>query len=302
MLVAVIFMLAMFILAMAVAAPKVAKEIQRDREIETMHRGKQYIRAIQLYYRKFGAYPPNLDALVKTTEIRFLRKKYVDPTTGKPEWKPILVGQNKTPVMGFFGQPLAGAGTALGGVGPGGVAGASPMGNPNGSLFPSTDSGSGTSTTGSTDPNAAAAGSADTGTAGAASSAPSTAGGSVPGTSGLGGLPGSSGTGAGGVGGQTFGGAGIMGVSPMSPKQSILVYKKKNHYNEWEFFYSPLSEQMMSGGNAGAGIGQPASNLNGTPGSGTPSIGGFGGSGSSFGGSSGFGSSPTQSPSSSPQQ
>ena len=58
--------------------------------------------------------------------------------------------------------------------------------------------------------------------------------------------------------GQTFGGAGIIGFSPNSPKQSILVYKKKNHYNEWEFVYDPLAEQMMQGGNLGT-IGQPAS-------------------------------------------
>ncbi len=43
------------------------------------------------------------------------------------------------------------------------------------------------------------------------------------------------------------------------PKQSILVYKKKNHYNEWEFTYDPLSDmQTMSGGNTGT-VGQPAS-------------------------------------------
>ncbi|MGA7255493.1 MAG: hypothetical protein WBX09_02525, partial [Terracidiphilus sp.] len=49
------------------------------------------------------------------------------------------------------------------------------------------------------------------------------------------------------------------GFSPGSTKQSILVYKKKNHYNEWEFTYDPISDaQTISGGN-GAGIGQPSS-------------------------------------------
>src|SRR6266702_867216 len=126
-LVAVVFMTAILILSLAVALPRVRASIQRDREIETMRRGKQYIRAVQLYYRKFHAYPPNLDALVKTNEIRFLRKKYLDPTTGKEEWKPIMLGQNKTPMaMGFFGQPLGGmGGSVLGGTGGGnGVAGA----------------------------------------------------------------------------------------------------------------------------------------------------------------------------------
>ena len=122
MLVVVIFMLAMLILSLSIAIPRVRESIQRDREEETMQRGKQYIRAIQLYYRKFNAYPPNVDALVKTNDIRFLRKKYVDPTTGKDEWKAIMYCQNKTPqAMGFFGQPLAGTGCgASAGIGPAG--------------------------------------------------------------------------------------------------------------------------------------------------------------------------------------
>src|ERR1035441_6353414 len=79
----VMLLLAMFTIAMAIAVPSITKEIQRDRDVETMHRGKQYVRAIQLYYRKFNAYPPNMDALVKTNEMRFLRKKYIDPTDRK---------------------------------------------------------------------------------------------------------------------------------------------------------------------------------------------------------------------------
>jgi type II secretory pathway pseudopilin PulG len=118
-LVAVIFMLALLMIAMAVAAPVIKKEIQRDRDLETMERGKQYARAIKLYYKKFNAYPPNVDALVKTNEIRFLRKRYTDPITGKDDWKPIRFGQNKVPTaMGFFGQPLGGS--TLAGTGPSG--------------------------------------------------------------------------------------------------------------------------------------------------------------------------------------
>jgi type II secretory pathway pseudopilin PulG len=57
MLVVVIFMLAILMLSMTAAVPVIKKEIQRDREIETMHRGKQYARAVKLYYKKFGRYP-----------------------------------------------------------------------------------------------------------------------------------------------------------------------------------------------------------------------------------------------------
>ena len=112
MLVAVIFLVALLTIALSIALPRISKEIQRDRELETMNRGKQYIRGIRMYYKKFGSYPASVDALVKpTNNIRFLRKKYADPTTGKEDWKPIPVGQNKAPtVMGFFGQPLGGTG------------------------------------------------------------------------------------------------------------------------------------------------------------------------------------------------
>jgi hypothetical protein len=219
-LVMVIFLVALLTLSLAVALPRVAKEIQRDRELETMHRGKQYARAVRMYYKKFGAYPPNVDALVKpTNNIRFLRKKYADPTTGKEDWKPILFGQNKAPTaMGFFGQALGG--TTIAGIGPSGGNGLTGGSSLSGSSSFSQQ----TSTT-------------DT----------STASGSTAATGSTTGLT-----------GQTFGGAGIIGFSPTSPKQSILVYKKKNHYNEWEFVYDPISEQMMQGGNTGT-IGQPAS-------------------------------------------
>ena len=248
-LLAVLILLALFVIAMAVAMPKIAADIQRDRDVETMRRGKQYARAIQLYYRKFHAYPPNVDALIKTNDIRFLRKKYIDPTTGKDEWKPILFGQNKTPqAMGFFGQPLAAA--SLAGIGPAGgntgLGGANPAAD--GGSFnsaPTSPTDSGTSTTGSTDAN----GNPTPGT-GAGSGTTATGSGSSGSAFGSSTNP----TGS----GQTFGGGGIIGFSPQSPKQSLFVFKKKNHYNEWEFLYSPLMDQQnAAGGNTGM-IGQPA--------------------------------------------
>ncbi len=260
-LLAAIFFLALLVISLAVAAPRIARAIQRDREVETFHRGMQYRRAVQLYYRKFHAYPPNADALVKTNEIRFLRKKYIDPITGKADWTPVLYGQNKTPTaMGFFGQPLSGNATTIAGVGPSGGNG---LGSQNstglgGGIFTLPDSGSGS---GVTQPP-------PTG-----STAPSDNSGSNPGSTT--GTPGSTGTGTGtgtgsGQTGQTFGGAGIIGFSPASSKQSILVYKKKNHYNEWEFTYDPLSDmQTVSGGNTGT-VGQPASSTSSPAGSPSP--------------------------------
>jgi type II secretory pathway pseudopilin PulG len=280
-LVAVMFMLALLVIALAVAAPKVRDEIQRDREVETMHRGKQYIRAVQLYYRKFHAYPPNIDALVKTNEIRFLRKRYLDPITGKDDWKPIPYGQAKAPIaMGFFGQPLMGS--TLAGIGPSGgngMTGASPIGgSPFGqqggnSTFGSSNFGSSSfGSQGSFGANSGSFGSSP-GSSGSFGSSPGSFGSNPGSPSGTGsssdgssssngsGGPGNGSGGPGnGFGGPTFGGAGIIGVTPASSKTSILVYKTKTHYNEWEFDYDPIMEQMNMGGGGGLG-GQPASSM-----------------------------------------
>jgi type II secretory pathway pseudopilin PulG len=232
-LLAVILLLALFTISIAIALPRMSMELQRDRELETMQRGKQYVRGIKMYYKKFNAYPPNIDALVKTSEIRFLRKKYADPTTGKDDWKPILFGQNKAPTaVGFFGQSLAGSTPA--GLGASGVDGVSGASNPAaGSISSST-------ATGATGTDSAS-GAADAGTSSGQGNADST----------------STSASESSAGGQTFGGPGIIGFSPGSSRQSILIYKKKNHYNEWEFVYDPLAEQIMAG-RVPATPGQPA--------------------------------------------
>src|ERR1700676_4510773 len=72
--------------------PRVAFESQRGREQLLIDRGLQYQRAIQLFYRKYRSYPQTLDDLETTRNIRFLRKRYVDPMTGKSEWRIIHVG------------------------------------------------------------------------------------------------------------------------------------------------------------------------------------------------------------------
>jgi type II secretory pathway pseudopilin PulG len=303
----VIFLLTIITLWMSVAVPKMTRSIQRDHEVETMRRGKQYIRAVQLYYRKFHAYPPSMDALVKTNEIRFLRKKYVDPLTGKDDWKPLMFGQNKQPIVfGFFGQPMA-TGSTLAGIGMSGGNGINGLNGPAGagggsqcatgtlaSVFTcqqggatsgpvpgttanGTDGSSNSTGANGTDGSPNSAGT--NGTAGPGTGATDANGNPIPGggTSGSGsGANGLSGTGP--AAGQTFGGAGIIGVTPVSPKVSLLIYKKTSHYKEWEFDYDPAMETMMQGGNTGM-IGTPAGNM-------TSPIGnsGFGSTTNTFGG------------------
>jgi len=308
-----IFLMALLVISLAIAAPQIAKSIQRDRDLETFHRGMQYRRAIQVYYHNFRAYPPNVDALVETNNIRFLRKKYIDPITGKDDWKPVLFGQNKTPTaMGFFGQPLAGGATSIAGIGPGGGNGLNPN-SPGGAVMPGGLgflTGNPTSNTNSPSDTSNGAGSSTGSTGGTGTGAAGGTGSST--------AFGQSGQST-GQNGQTFGGAGIIGFSPASPKKSILIYKKKDHYNEWEFTYDPISEmKTISGGNNGLNNSQAGTNSqNSTNSSAFGSSGSsFGNSGSSFGnngssfgnsngsfGSSSFGNSTSNTtPTSPPQQ
>lgn len=159
----VLFMLLLILIALAIAAPKMAESIRRDKEVETVHRGQQYARAIQVFYAATGNYPNSMDQLMKTNNQRFLRKRYLDPMTGKDDWRIIHLGEAKVPPMGLFGQTVQGAGLTSGitngsngtGATPGtGVGGSSSGFGASGSSFGSSGSafggsGSGSNSTGS---------------------------------------------------------------------------------------------------------------------------------------------------------
>ena len=90
-------LLLVFAMAAAVAAmlylemPRVAFEHQRNKEGLLAERGEQYIRAIQLFYKKTNRYPQKIEDLESTNNIRFLRRRYKDPMTGDEEWRLIHV-------------------------------------------------------------------------------------------------------------------------------------------------------------------------------------------------------------------
>jgi type II secretory pathway pseudopilin PulG len=65
----------------------------REREAELIFRGEQYARAIYLFRQKNQTPPPNIDTLVSQ---KYLRKKYLDPITGK-DFLPVG-GVSATPV------------------------------------------------------------------------------------------------------------------------------------------------------------------------------------------------------------
>jgi type II secretory pathway pseudopilin PulG len=264
-LVGVLILLFLFALAMAIAAPVIAKSIQRDKDEEAVQRGKQYKRAIRLFYKKFNTYPTSIAQLENTNNVRFLRKKYTDPITGKDDWRLIHVGEAKVPVLGFFGQPLQGSTssvtTGLAGNGTGGI-----------------QNGSSTNSSGDS------AGSGD-------GTTPAPPAGVLPGMSASGGITGATGTAGstpGGFGGTSFGGTSggstggfgtsiasqsssigdgttgpIVGVGLAVDKKSIVIYHKQEGYKIWEFTYDPIEEQMYSGSGGIPGA-QPIAGSNGT--------------------------------------
>jgi type II secretory pathway pseudopilin PulG len=285
MLVGLIVAIFFVLIALSVAAPKVAQQLRREREVEAVHRGNQYVRAIRLYYKKFGHYPGSIEQLEKTNNIRFLRQRYVDPITGKDDWRLIKVGEAKTTVKGFFGQPLAGltpglgsaAGNASAGPAGAGAAGTGQQSSPYGASSPV---GGGL---GSSSPTTGGLGSSSAPTLGGSST-----GGATNGPTTLG-SPNSYGTGSGAgstntlgsasgiasqsTGSSMSGGAPFVGVGVPKEGDSITVLNEQTTYNTWEFLYDPRIEQLYA---KGALFGGGASGL-----------------GSAAGNSSGFGGTPT---------
>ncbi len=105
------------LLSMALPVWKTAAK--REREAELVFRGEQYAQAIELFSRRNGGFPPNLEVL---EEGRYIRKLYKDPMTPEGEFQPVYFGQ---PLPGQVAEePQAGRGGGRGGT----VAPPSPIG------------------------------------------------------------------------------------------------------------------------------------------------------------------------------
>lgn len=271
MLLGLIVAVALILIALSVAASKEAFTLRREREVESARRANQYVRAIQLYYKKFGRYPGSIEQLENTNNIRFLRQRYVDPLTGKADYRLIPVGQNQTTVKGFFGEPLAGIASAgLGAAagmqsnGIGGAAGASGAFGASGATGP----------TGATGPAGSTNASGSSGAFGGSS-------GAFGGSSGLGsaagmqsptgmGLPGSTGP--------------FMGVGSSATGNSIITPNEQTTYQTWEFLYDPRIETLklaaaLNGGAdalGGGALGQSPNSMGQPPSGFGPSQSGFG--------------------------
>jgi hypothetical protein len=302
---------------------------RRDREEELIHRGVQYSRAIRAYYKKYGAYPTSLQNLDNTNNLRYLRKHYKDPITGK-DFRLLHYGDPGVTLGGSFGGGVIPGANTVGqmngstsGSGSSSAFGGSGFGN---SGFGGSQSGfgsSGTSSSGGFSQSSSFGGNSNSAFGGSSSSQTSSSQqgtSTTPGTDASQSATPTSGTtssDAGSSGQQVVSGGPIVGVASTSKETSIREFNHKRKYNEWQFVYDPTSDMgtlirtpnqpplqlagqpMQNGQNGQSG----SSSTNGSSfGQGT----GFGSNNSSsFGGSnsSSFGgtSAPSQPPANSPQ-
>jgi hypothetical protein len=236
MLLVVMFLMFGLLIAALATAPSIAQQIKRDREEEMVHRGVQYARAVKKYYKKFGRYPPTLEALEDTNHLRFLRKRYKDPLTPDGKWQLVRFGQVQFNATGRQGGTGLTGGTGLPNVP--GVTGlltgqnpqsnpGSDQSNPMGSPTTQTTGSSPTTSGGTTNSSAI-------GTTGSSSSGF--------GQSSMGGSN-SFGQSTTAAGNQPFGGGAIIGVSSLSEKESLRIVNDKNHYKDWMFVYDPTFDR-----------------------------------------------------------
>jgi type II secretory pathway pseudopilin PulG len=224
MLLAVVVMVALVLLALSVAAPIVARDLRREKEVESERRARQYVRAIELYQRKFkNQYPPSIKALEGTNNIRYLRQQYVDPLTGEANWRLIRQGEQKTKihilgkeldelVLGLSAAPSIAGATSVGGTAP---TAASTIGSTSGLAagFSGATIGGSAGTTGSTSSNSS----------------------SIDATLGV-----------------------IVGVGPSRSGPSILTPEQQTDYSAWEFWWDPRiallkASSIPTGGGVGGG-------------------------------------------------
>ncbi len=274
----------LILLVLSVAAPRVAKELERDREVESENRALQYVQAIRLYYKKNGSYPSSVDQLmgsgatggVSALNVKYLRQKYKDPLTND-EYRLIHFGEAQTEVKGFFGKPLEGAPAGnLGAVA--GMQSSNGGGNSSNSI-----SGNGTSPTGGTGASGTSSGfgsggfslGGTSGTGAAGSTSASTPG-STTGTTGAS-TTGTTGSSSSSTSATSFSGSkgAVIGVGSNGKGPAIVAWNGSDDIAKWEFLYDPRVELLKAkvslfGGSPAATGNGSLTNVNGISGTSTP--------------------------------
>jgi hypothetical protein len=249
--------------------PQAAFEAQRLKEDLLVERGQQYVRAIRLYARRNNRFPSAMSDLENTNNVRYLRRRYKDPLTGKDDWRLLHAGPGGVITDSLISKSSNPAkdkdknkntntfiteGPAIGATLNSDQAIVYTARRRRGRQVPSTDSSgqdthtSTDSTTSQTDSSSSTA-STSTPSAGAPGSASSNSALDMirrllttPRAGGLQGLN-SSGTQIGG---------GIVGVASKVDAQGIKIVNDQTNYKLWEFVYD-LSKDPLRSGNSGTG-------------------------------------------------
>lgn len=229
-----VLMLAVAVLTITMlgVARNYRRSIQRDREVEMIHRGAQYARAVRRFYIKNGRYPVSLEQLENFNKVRYLRKRYKDPMSPDGEWK--IVHPTDVKLKNSVVQTAAGST-------PGATQTSGSPGVTN-TASQATD-GTNTGSTGTTGDTGTASGtSTDSGSSGSAFGSSGNSSGNAGSTQGASMF--GSGTGTNNAAnGQVLGGGDIYGVVSKSKKEGFHIFGEKSKYNEWFFIYDPGQDQ-----------------------------------------------------------
>src|SRR5260370_16594683 len=228
MVISLVLAIALITIGLLTVLPQIGQQVRRDREDELRHRGTAYMREIQQFYKKFGRYPMRVEELENTNNLRFLRKRYKDPSNRERGMGPEKdlkflhktdVSLDNGPVLGQIPGQSPGQGT-LGGVqgGPQAAALGALAAQPGGVQQTVTAAAQTPATGDSSNSNAE----------GNSSSPESSPSNSI-----------SSSGSSSGFNGPVLGGGPILGVASTSKEKTIRVFYQKTHYNDWLFIYLP---------------------------------------------------------------
>ena len=96
-LLAIMFVVAAIGIGAGAAMESWRTSMQREREAELIHVGREFREAIRGYFESGRQYPESLESLVKDPRSqlvrRYLRRIYPDPVTGKSEWGLVVLNE-----------------------------------------------------------------------------------------------------------------------------------------------------------------------------------------------------------------
>lgn len=252
---------AMLTITLLAVAPNYRRSIRRDQEVEMIHRGVQYERAVRLYYHQFHRYPTSIEDLEDTNKMRFLRRRYKDPMSPDGKWQIAHIQDIKLDNITGLTAAVAGAGIP-------GAPAALNAATVNAAVSLQTNAQNAASVA-SAFSNSTPDNSAGTDKASASGGQP---------TNGTNASSGPADTSSSGFG-NVLGGGPMLGVISRSKAEGIHSFNDKSHYNAWYFIYDPSQDkgQVPTGPynpnlllNTANQAGQPGSPPAQNPGTATP--------------------------------